>query len=119
MGIAAIFSDELISFGGATLTANIVTMAVFGAIVMYIMSMAALFRLRRTHADLPRSFMAPCFPYFPAFALGSAVICLITMTYYNPLLACLFAGILLVGYLGFVRLGQPHLATGEAAMETP
>lgn len=119
VGIAAIFSDELISFGGATLTANIVTMAVFGAIVMYIMSMAALFRLRRTHANLPRSFMAPCFPYFPAFALGSAVICLITMTYYNPLLACLFAGILLVGYLGFVRLGQPHLATGEAAMETP
>ncbi|MDI9674962.1 amino acid permease, partial [Pseudomonas aeruginosa] len=44
VGIAAIYSDELIQFGGQTLTANIVTMSVFGAIVMYIVSMAALFK---------------------------------------------------------------------------
>ena len=43
VGIAAIYSDELIQFGGQTLTANIVTMSVFGAIVMYIVSMASLF----------------------------------------------------------------------------
>jgi ethanolamine permease len=38
IGIAAIYSDELIKIGGQTLTANIVTMAVFGAILMYIMA---------------------------------------------------------------------------------
>ncbi|SAL29879.1 ethanolamine transporter [Caballeronia udeis] len=39
--------DELIQVGGQTLTANIVTMSVFGAIVMYIISVLALFKLRR------------------------------------------------------------------------
>jgi ethanolamine permease len=41
LGIAAIYSDESIPFGGQTLTANIVTMSIFGAIVMYIVSMLA------------------------------------------------------------------------------
>ncbi len=43
IGVVAIFSDEWIKFGGQTLTANIVTMSVLGAIVMYLISMAALF----------------------------------------------------------------------------
>ena len=51
VGIVAIFSDELIQFGGQSLTANIVTMSVFGAIVMYILSMASLFKLRRRGRD--------------------------------------------------------------------
>lgn len=41
VGILAIFSDSFIVIGGLPLTANIVTMSVFGAIVMYIISMAA------------------------------------------------------------------------------
>lgn len=108
VGIAAIFSDELISFGGQTLTANIVTMSVFGAILMYILSMAALFRLRHSAPDMPRSFMAPCFPWFPAFALIAAMICMATMIYYNPLLAGIFAAIMAIGYVGYVKLGQHH-----------
>ena len=70
VGIAAIFSDELVTFGGQTLTANIVTMSVFGAIVMYILSMASLFKLRRSEPQLARPFRAPAYPWFPAFALG-------------------------------------------------
>ncbi|MDQ7988723.1 MAG: ethanolamine permease [Candidatus Dactylopiibacterium sp.] len=118
VGIAAIFSDELVSFGGQTLTANIVTMAVFGAIVMYILSMAALFRLRRTQPELARSFRAPCFPWFPGFALVSAVICLVTMTWFNPLLACLFAAILVLGYVAFQRLGKPEADVVAAVGES-
>ena len=34
MPCAAIFSDELLQFNGQTLTANIVTMSVLGAIVI-------------------------------------------------------------------------------------
>jgi amino acid transporter len=41
------------SFGGQSLTANIVTMSVFGAIVMYILSMASLFKLRRSEPRWP------------------------------------------------------------------
>src|SRR5471032_1387207 len=76
IGIAAIYSDDLMQFGGQTLTANIVTMSVFGAIVMYIISMMSLFKLRRTEPNMDRPYKAPLFPIFPAFALGAAVICL-------------------------------------------
>jgi ethanolamine permease len=65
VGIAAIFSDELIQFGGQSLTANIVTMSVFGAIVMYILSMASLFKLGRSEPRLARPFAAPVYPLFP------------------------------------------------------
>lgn len=101
VGIAAIFSDELISFGGQTLTANIVTMSVFGAIVMYIVSMASLFKLRRSEPGLARPFVAPLFPVFPAFALVAATVCLVTMAYYNPLIAAVFTGLGMLGYVYF------------------
>jgi ethanolamine permease len=114
VGIAAIFSDELIQFNGQTLTANIVTMSVFGAIVMYIMSMLSLFKLRRDEPELARSFRAPLFPWSPGFALLGAVVCLITMVYYNPLIAALFAGLMLAGYVYFLgtakRRTEPVLA---------
>ncbi len=102
VGIAAIFSDELIKIGGQTLTANIVTMSVFGAIVMYIMSMASLFKLRASEPKLARPFSAPMFPIFPAFALGAAVVCLLTMIYFNALVAALFAALMAIGYVYFL-----------------
>ena len=102
VGIAAIFSDELIKIGGMTLTANIVTMSVFGAIVMYIMSMASLFKLRASEPRLERPFSAPMFPIFPAFALGAAVVCLVTMIYFNPIVAGLFIGLMVIGYVYFL-----------------
>jgi len=114
VGIAAIFSDNLITFGGQTLTANIVTMSVFGAIVMYILSMASLFRLRASEPGLVRTFRAPGYPYVPAFALLGAVVCLVTMVFYNPLIAGVFIGLMVVGYLYFMttRLRRAaHAAT--------
>ncbi|MGM9491256.1 ethanolamine permease [Ideonella sp. YS5] len=113
VGIAAIFSDELISFGGQTLTANIVTMSVFGAIVMYIVSMASLFKLRRAEPGLQRPFVAPLFPFFPAFALVAAVVCLVTMAYYNALIACVFAGLGVVGYVYFRATGARRAAAPD------
>jgi ethanolamine permease len=98
VGIAAIFSDELVKFGGQSLTANIVTMSVFGAIVMYIVSMASLFKLRRSEPRLARPFAAPLYPWFPAFALLAAVVCLATMAVFNALVAALFVVLGLLGY---------------------
>ena len=103
IGIAAIFSDELIKIGGQTLTANIVTMAVFGAILMYILSMLSLFRLRRLEPAMVRPFRAPFYPYFPAFALFGALVCMGTMIFYNPLIFAIFVLFLLLGY-GYFRL---------------
>ncbi|MDD2843299.1 MAG: amino acid permease, partial [Tolumonas sp.] len=101
IGIAAIFSDNLIVIGGQPLTANIVTMSVFGAIVMYIISMAALFKLRVTEPKLERPFSAPLYPFAPALALVLAVVCLVAMTYYNTLLAMIFAGLFIAGFIYF------------------
>jgi len=105
VGIAAIFSDELIKIGGQTLTANIVTMSVFGAIVMYIMSMASLFKLRVSEPNLDRSFRAPMYPLFPAIALIGALVCLGTMVYYNTLVAGIFVGFMALGYVYFLTTG--------------
>ena len=99
VGIAAIFSDNLIAFGGATLTANIVTMSVFGAIVMYIMSMAALFKLRASEPTLERPFKAPFYPVFPAIALGMAGVALVTMIYFNQLVFGVFVALFAVAFL--------------------
>ena len=90
VGVAAVFSDEFITFGGQSLTANIVTMAVLGALVMYIVSMAALFKLRQTEPTLERPFRAPFYPVFPAIALGTGVVCLVALVYFNFMLSVLF-----------------------------
>ncbi len=103
VGVAAIFSDEWVQFGGQTLTANIVTMAVLGAIVMYLISMAALFRLRRTEPGLQRTYRAPFYPVFPAIALGLGVVCLGAMIWFNGLLTLLFLVLMALAY-GYFRL---------------
>ena len=101
IGIAAIFSDNLIQFGGMTLTANIVTMSVFGAILMYIISMVSLFKLRRDEPELSKSstYRTPFYPWFPAIALVGACIAMLSMIIYFWLLALLFIGILALGYV--------------------
>ena len=116
IGIAAIFSDELFSFGGQTLTANIVTMSVFGAIVMYIMSMLSLFALRKKEPHLVRPFPAIGYPVFPAIALALAVVCLAAMIYYNTLLAGVFAGLMVLAYVLFMRGGQKRREAAAASM---
>ncbi|MEN9867016.1 MAG: ethanolamine permease [Pseudomonadota bacterium] len=102
IGIAAIYSDELIKIGGQTLTANIVTMSVFGAITMYIISMLSLFKLRRIAPDMARPFRAPLFPWLPGFALLAALVCLGTMIYYNRLVFAIFAGFMALAWVYFL-----------------
>lgn len=102
VGIAAIFSDEFIQFGGQTLTANIVTLAVFGALLMYIVSMLSLFKLRRSEPGMERPYKTPFYPWFPLIALLGAVVCMGTMIYFNPAIAAGFFGMLIVGYIAFI-----------------
>ncbi|HGY5235704.1 ethanolamine permease [Aeromonas salmonicida] len=116
VGILAIFSDSLIVMGGLSLTANIVTMAVFGAIVMYIISMAALFKLRRSEPALERPFRAPLYPFAPALALGLAVLCLVAMVYYNGLLALIFGALMLAGYAYFRLTHDEGIAASDGEL---
>ncbi|OLP53067.1 ethanolamine permease [Rhizobium rhizosphaerae] len=96
IGVAAIFSDNLVSIAGQSLTASIVTMSVFGALTMYIMSMLSLFKLRQSEPGLARPFKAPLYPLAPGFALGMAVVAFLAMVYYNTQIFAVFAGIMLV-----------------------
>lgn len=100
VGIAAIYSDSWISIGGQPLTANIVTMSVLGALVMYVVSMLALFKLRTTEPNLKRPFRARLYPFAPIWTLLCAGICIASVVYYNRLIASLFVALLALGYLG-------------------
>src|SRR5450830_80595 len=100
VGILAILGDNF-QFAGQTLTANLITMSVFGAIVMYIVSMLSLFALRKNEPNLERPFKAYAYPLFPAIALVIAAISLVTMIYYNQQLALLFVVLMAAGFAYF------------------
>ncbi|SEL01921.1 ethanolamine:proton symporter, EAT family [Pseudoxanthomonas sp. GM95] len=97
IGIAAIYSDGLVSLQGMSLTAAMITMSVLGAVVMYIMSMLSLFKLRRSEPNLERSFRAPGYPVVPAIALVLAVVCLVAMVWFNPQVAGVFVVLMALG----------------------
>ncbi len=116
VGIAAIYSDSLITISGQPLTASIVTMSALGAIVMYILSLASLFRLRRIEPGLERPFTTPAFPLFPIVALVIALVSLVAIVYYNQMIAVIF---LVAGILGGVvtmRRARRGLLGGADAM---
>lgn len=113
VGIVAIFSDQLIVIGGQPLTANIVTFSVFGALLMYMISMFALFQLRRTGFRAESAFRAPFYPYFPGFALAAAVLCMASMIYNNQLCALLFLALLAAGYVYFRLTAAQRIVPAE------
>src|SRR5450830_1222407 len=106
VGVAAIMGDSF-QFAGQTLTANLITMSVFGAIVMYIVSMMSLFALRKNEPNLERPFAAVAYPLFPAIALGLATVSLVTMVYFNQQLTVVFFGLMALGY-GYFSMTQHH-----------
>jgi ethanolamine permease len=115
VGLAAIFSDEIGSFGGQSLTANIVTMSVLGAIVMYIVSMLALFTLRKREPNMERPYKTPFYPIFPAIALGCALISLVAMVYYNLLVTGVFLVMVAIAYIYFLTTSRRR---EEAPLDT-
>ncbi|TBH70720.1 ethanolamine permease [Aquirufa nivalisilvae] len=76
-------------------TAEIITISVFGALTLYLISMVSILALRRNEPDLERPFKTPFFPYFPWIALIIAAISMISMMYYNPVQAGIYFLILL------------------------
>jgi ethanolamine permease len=99
VGILAILSDGLVNLQGMTLTAAMITMSVFGAIVMYIVSMLSLFKLRRSEPNLERSFRAPGYPIVPGIALVLAVVCLVAMVWFNLVICGIFLCLMAAGAL--------------------
>lgn len=120
IGLGAILSDDVLSFNGQSLTANIVTLSAMGAVVMYIVSMAALFKLRASEPAMERPYKTPLYPVFPAIALVFAVISLIALVYYNLLLSGILAAIIVLGYVYFLLTKKSREeAPLDTMIETP
>lgn len=79
-------------------TGDIITLACFGALTLYALSMISLLKLRRAEPDLPRPYLAPFYPIFPTVALILAVFCLGAVTYYNQMIALIYLILMVVGY---------------------
>lgn len=82
-------------------TGEIITIACFGALTLYIVSMLAFFALRKNEPDLERPFKVPFYPLFPALALIIATVALIAMTVYNLKLALIYLLMLVAAYFYF------------------
>ena len=87
-------------------TNHLVILSTIGAVVVYIISMLALFRLRQTQPTLPRSYKAPFYPVFPAVALLLAFVALASMVYFYSWLSLLFFGGLVIVAGLFYVTGQ-------------
>ncbi len=82
-------------------TADIITIAVFGALVLYIFAMLSVLVLRKKEPLLPRPFKVPLYPYFPITALIISIISLVAMVTLNFKLSLIFFAILALAYIWF------------------
>jgi ethanolamine permease len=81
IGIIALLSGK---------TSEIITISVFGALTLYILSMISMLQLRKKEPELDRPFKVPFYPYFPVTALVLASLSIIAMTIYNFRLALFY-----------------------------
>jgi len=121
IGIGAIYSDSWVVIAGQPLTASIVTMSALGAIVMYLVSLASLFRLRRTEPSLSRPFRTPAYPLFPLTASLIALTALIAIVWNNLEISMIF---IIVGIAGALvtqyRIRRGSLApSGDQLLSRP
>ena len=82
-------------------TGEIITMSVFGALTLYIISMISLIRLRKKEPALPRPFRVPLYPLFPLTALCIALVSFIAMAIYNLALTGIYCALVAGCYAVF------------------
>ena len=102
IGIIALFTGK---------TGEIITIACFGALSLYIISMISFFALRKKEPHMERPFKVPMYPLFPLLALTIATFSLVAMSYYNLPLAGIFFGIMLLSYLVFALFVKKNQST--------
>ena len=92
IGIIALFTRK---------TGDIITIACFGALLLYIFAMISVMVLRKKSPDLLRPFRVPMYPLFPITALVIAVVSMIAMITLNIKLSLIFFAILALAYIWF------------------
>ena len=92
LGIIALFTGK---------TGDIITIACFGAILLYIFAMIAVLALRKKEPEMHRPFRVPFYPFFPIIALMIATVSMIAMITLNIKLSLIFFAILALAYIWF------------------
>jgi ethanolamine permease len=82
-------------------TAEIITLSVFGALTLYIISMISFFKLRKNEPQLIRPFKVPAYPLFPIVALIISIVSFIAMTIFNWELAIVYFVFMGICYVAF------------------
>jgi ethanolamine permease len=99
IGIAALLTGK---------TAEIITIAVFGALTLYIISMVSVIRLRKQEPALHRPFKVPFYPLFPVLALVIAVVSILAMLLDSLKLGGIYLLLLLISYIAFRLFYTPQ-----------
>ena len=92
IGVVALLSGK---------TGEVITIAVFGALTIYIISMLSLLRLRKDHPGMERPFRVPFYPLFPIIALVISSLSLIAVAVYNLKLAGIYLVLLIVSFASY------------------
>ncbi len=87
VGIVALLSGK---------TGEIIILAVFGALTLYIIAMIAMIRLRNNAPDMERPFRAPLYPIFPISVIAIGSISLLSMFYFSFKIG--FVYLLIIGF---------------------
>jgi ethanolamine permease len=76
-------------------TGDIITISVFGALTLYVISMVAFLRLRRIEPNLPRPYKVPFYPAVPLIACFISLVSLVSLAIFNIRLCVLY--VLIIG----------------------
>ncbi len=101
IGIIALLSGK---------TGEIITIACFGALTLYIISMISLFRLRKNEPEMERPFKVPLYPIFPAIALVLSIVALLALIVYNQGVFIVYVAIIAASYAWFMFTGKHKTA---------
>ncbi len=95
-------------------TAEIITIACFGALTLYVLSMITVIALRKKEPGMTRPFRVPFYPWFPITALVIASVALVAMSTLYFKLALVFFGLLALSYIWF-HLSVKNKTHGKSA----
>ena len=98
IGIVALLSGK---------TSEIITISVFGALTLYMVSMVAFLRLRKNEPQLERPFKVPMYPVFPIVALVLSTLSFIAMGIYNFKLLMIYLLMMAVCFVLFKLFKKP------------
>jgi ethanolamine permease len=98
-------------------TGEIITLAVFGALSLYILSMLTLLRLRQKEPRMERPFHVPGYPALPLIALLIALASIISLIVYNVELSIIYFAMLGGSYILFKLTRGKKFAVNQSSSD--